>query len=209
MVFEDAEVGIQAAEGRRHVRRRDHDHESCSGSLGRRARMRSSRISEISTLLGCCSDWTRPASLSRMDSVVEWIGLMSQLRIVLVMIDPPSTFGNATAWWFYVLLKGLRARGHHVTAFAACPQPDDLARLQALFPAPTYDLRLYPVPSRSGWHFQWQRRARPYSFLFSEELLNDLNGTLALGLRRAPPRADLVLALVGNRPCRKKFGQCS
>lgn len=106
---------------------------------------------------------------------------MSQLRIVLVMIDPPLPFGNATARGFYVLLKGLVARGHHVTAFAACHQPDDLARARALFPAPTYDLRLYPVPSRSGWHFQWQRFARPYSFLFSEELLNDLHGTLALG----------------------------
>ena len=51
---------------------------------------------------------------------------MAPLRIVLVMIEPPLPFGNAAARWYYVLLRGLVARGHRVTAFAACSKPGEI-----------------------------------------------------------------------------------
>ena len=76
---------------------------------------------------------------------------MPPLRIALVLIEPPLPFGNAAARWFYVLLKGLVERGNRVTAFAACSKPEDIAKGQALFPAPSFDLRLYPFPARTGW----------------------------------------------------------
>src|SRR3982751_6629935 len=75
---------------------------------------------------------------------------MRPLRIVLVMIEPPLPFGNAAARWFYVLLKGLVERGHHVTALAACSKPAEMEQARGLFPAPGYDLRLFPFPSREG-----------------------------------------------------------
>lgn len=106
---------------------------------------------------------------------------MAPLRIVLVLIEPPLPFGNAAARWFYVLLKGLVERGHRVTAFAACSKPDDLAKAAALFPAPAFDLRLYPFPVRSGWRAKWQTVLRPFSYMFSDDLRRDLTATLAQG----------------------------
>ena len=92
---------------------------------------------------------------------------MNGLRIVVVMVEPPLPFGDATARWFYVLLKGLVERGHRVTAFATCSKPDDVARAAALFPAPLYDLRCYPNPIRRGLTAKWETWRRPYSYMFS------------------------------------------
>ncbi|MFI4874565.1 MAG: glycosyltransferase family 4 protein [Blastopirellula sp. JB062] len=101
------------------------------------------------------------------------------LRIVLVMLEPPLPFGNAAGRWFYALLKGLVARGHDVTAFAACSNEEDIARSQDLFPAPQYDLRLFSFPPRSGWFAKWQTIKRPYSYMFSPELIRSLNERIA------------------------------
>src|SRR4051812_11044446 len=106
---------------------------------------------------------------------------MRPLRIVLVMIEPPLPFGNAAARWFYVLVKGLVARGHRVTAFAACSKPEELARARTLFPAPEYDLRLYPFPERTGWRSKRDTALRPFSYMFGADLRHDLEGVLADG----------------------------
>jgi polysaccharide biosynthesis protein PslH len=103
---------------------------------------------------------------------------MPSLRIVLVMIEPPLPFGNAAARWFYVLLKGLVERGHRVTAYAACGKPDDLDRARDLFPAPAYDLRLYPFPLRIGWRAKLETAARPFSYMFGPDLRRDLRAAL-------------------------------
>ena len=106
---------------------------------------------------------------------------MPPLRILLVMIEPPLPFGNAAARWFYVLLKGLVERGHRVTAFAACSNPADIPKSRALFPAPQYDLRLYPFPTRRGLGAKLATLRRPYSYMFSDELKADLETELAAG----------------------------
>jgi glycosyltransferase involved in cell wall biosynthesis len=106
---------------------------------------------------------------------------MAPLRIVLAMIEPPLPFGNAAARWYYVLLKGLVARGHRVTAFAACSKPDEIPKTQALFPAPEYDLRLHPVPIRRGWRARLETWRRPFSYMFSGDLARDLDSALAAG----------------------------
>jgi glycosyltransferase involved in cell wall biosynthesis len=104
---------------------------------------------------------------------------MNGLRIVVVMVEPPLPFGDATARWFYVLLKGLVERGHRVTAFATCSKPDDMARAATLFPAPEYDLRCYPNPRRRGLYAKWETWRRPYSYMFSAELRQALEVELA------------------------------
>ena len=103
------------------------------------------------------------------------------MRIVVAMIEPPLPFGNAAARWFYVLLRGLVAQGHQVTAFAACHNPADLAKARELFPAPQYDLRLYPYPERRGLLAKIETWRRPYSYMFSRELKHDLEAELARG----------------------------
>ena len=75
---------------------------------------------------------------------------MKPLKVVLVMIDPPSPFGNAAARGYYVLLKGLVDRGHRVTAFATSSDPADSLEALRQFPSPEYDLRIFPVPPPIG-----------------------------------------------------------
>lgn len=95
------------------------------------------------------------------------------------MLEPPLPFGNASARWLYVLLKGLVERGHHVTTFAICRKSEDIEKTQALFPSPEYDLRCYPHPRRYGLMTKIETIQRPYSYLFSPELLQDLDVELA------------------------------
>ena len=72
--------------------------------------------------------------------------VMSPLRIVLLMIEPPLPFGNAAARWFYVLLRGLVERGHNVTAFATCSKPEEMARaLETISPSTPPVPTLFPT----------------------------------------------------------------
>ena len=104
-----------------------------------------------------------------------------RLRIVLVMIEPPDPFGSAASRWFYVLVRELVARGHRLTAFAACSKVAEMDRCRALFPASDYDLRLYPLPTRSGPRAKLATVLRPYSYMFSAELRAGLDAELAAG----------------------------
>jgi len=106
---------------------------------------------------------------------------MTPLRIVIVFLEAPAPFGSAAARWFAVLLKELVARGHRVTAFAACSKSNEMADARAAFPAPEYDLRLYSFPERKGLRAKFETLRRPYSNMFSAELKRDLEAELARG----------------------------
>ena len=106
---------------------------------------------------------------------------MKPLRIVLVMIEAPIPFGSAASRWFYVLYRELVARGHHVTAYAACSKQSEMETARSLFPAPKFDLRLYPVRTRSGLRSQLHTLRRPLSFMFSVEMKTDLGNELKRG----------------------------
>ncbi len=102
-------------------------------------------------------------------------------RIVMLLPDPPLPFGNAAARWFYVLLRGLVARGHSVTALAASADPADTGKVQALFPAPDYDVRLFPYAPRRGLWSKVDTLRRPLGYLYGPELRRDLAAELARG----------------------------
>jgi polysaccharide biosynthesis protein PslH len=106
---------------------------------------------------------------------------MAPRRVVIAMIEPPLPFGNAAARWYYVLLKGLVERGHDVTAFAACSKSREIDEARSLFPAPDYDLRLYPIPTEGGLASKWRTLRQPYSYMFGPELRRDLDAELARG----------------------------
>ena len=103
------------------------------------------------------------------------------LRIVLVMIEAPVPFGNAASRWYYVLLRELVSRGHHVTVFAACTKAAEIEEARRLFPAPEYDLRLYPIEPRAGLRAKLNSWRRPFSYMFSDDFHRDLQATLASG----------------------------
>ena len=105
---------------------------------------------------------------------------MRPLRIVLVMRQPPLPFGGAAARWHYVLLRGLVARGHRVTAFAACGLPGG-DPTHGLFSNPPYDLRVYPHPTRTGWLRKLEAARRPHAYVFSPALHRDLSRVLGGG----------------------------
>jgi glycosyltransferase involved in cell wall biosynthesis len=107
--------------------------------------------------------------------------LKTSLRIILVLIEPPLPFGNAAARWFYVVLRELVERGFDVTAFATGHRQDELDQAAKLFPSPKYDLRLYPVPRRSGLKAKIETLRKPYSFMFSDEFKRDLKKELDRG----------------------------
>jgi polysaccharide biosynthesis protein PslH len=104
---------------------------------------------------------------------------MKVLNILLVMLEPPLPFGNPASRWYYVLLKGLVEQGHRVTAIASCSQAEDAAKAEALFPAPEYNLRCYPVVKRSGFRAKLATIQQPYSYMFSPSLRQDLAIALA------------------------------
>jgi polysaccharide biosynthesis protein PslH len=102
------------------------------------------------------------------------------MRILLVLNSPPLPFGTADARWYYVLLKELVARGHQVTAFAVCSNSADIAKSQAIFPAPDYDLRCYPiVPGKTGLAAKIATFREPYAYIFSADFRRDLAIELA------------------------------
>jgi polysaccharide biosynthesis protein PslH len=100
---------------------------------------------------------------------------------VIVFLEAPVPFGNAAARWYYVLLRELVARGHRVTAFAACSKLREIDEARKLFPAPEYDLRPYLFPVRAGLSAKFETLRRPYSYMFSDELKRDLEAELARG----------------------------
>jgi glycosyltransferase involved in cell wall biosynthesis len=103
------------------------------------------------------------------------------MRIILLMIEPPLPFGNAAGRWYYVLLRGLVARGHDVTALASCSNPSDATEAAKLFPPGEFDLRCYPTRSRSSLSEKLQSFLRPMSYLFSSDLRRGLREEVARG----------------------------
>ncbi|MEH1899534.1 MAG: glycosyltransferase family 4 protein [Nostoc sp.] len=99
---------------------------------------------------------------------------MKLLRILLVMPVPPLPFGSAVARWFYVLFKGLVEHGHSVTAFVACKKLEEIAEVNTLFPKTDYDLRCYLILNKQGIIAKAETLQRPYSYVFSSELQQDL-----------------------------------
>lgn len=99
-------------------------------------------------------------------------------RIILVLASPPLPFGKADSHWYYVLLKELVARGHHVSAFVACETRQELEQTQALFPAPDYEIYcdLFQAPRWSG---KLRSLRRPYSYMFSPAFRQALAKRLA------------------------------
>lgn len=93
------------------------------------------------------------------------------------MIEPPLPFGGAAARWYYVLYTELLNRGHEVIAFAACSKIDEFEKAKNLFPS----LHLYMFPKRKGYFHKIKTLLRPYSYMFSSEMLNDVQNEILKG----------------------------
>ena len=106
------------------------------------------------------------------------------MRLVMVFPDPPLPFGDAAARIYYVLVKGHVQNGHRVIVFCGSSKPEQHARqLAEVFPSDRYDIRLYPHQGRRSGALAGKLMtiARPFSYMFSEELRRDLDAELARG----------------------------
>jgi glycosyltransferase involved in cell wall biosynthesis len=103
---------------------------------------------------------------------------LKSLRIVLVLTAPPLPFGSAAGRWFYVLLRGLTARGHRVTAFAPCRDALEIADAKRIFPEPNYSLRCFEYSRRGYLASKVAAFRRPQSYLHSRELANAVDREL-------------------------------
>lgn len=103
---------------------------------------------------------------------------MSSLRIILVLLEPPLPFGNPAARWYYALLKGLVQRGHRVTTLVSCSDLGEAWQARRLFPDTQYDIHYYPTCDQRGWRAALRTLRRPYSYLFNEDLKQNLAALL-------------------------------
>jgi len=104
------------------------------------------------------------------------------VRIVVVTIEPPDPFGNAASRWFYVLFRGLVARGHDVTMLSSCSDATSRARAEELFQRPDYDLRCFPIEAEGFFASKLHSAREPFSYVFSKAMRAELNRLLDQGL---------------------------
>jgi glycosyltransferase involved in cell wall biosynthesis len=106
---------------------------------------------------------------------------MRSRRILVVLPDAPLPFGNAGARWYSVLVKELSARGHRVTAYAACHDEQEIESTKQMFPAPEYDTRCYLRADRHGLGGKLESFRRPHSYMFSPTMKRELREAMAEG----------------------------
>lgn len=95
------------------------------------------------------------------------------------MLEPPSPFGGAAGRWYYVLYKELVKRNYDVQAFAACSSIEHMNETRKIFPEQS--LRLYPFPKRNGFMKKIVTLFRPYSYMFDEKMISDIDVELKKG----------------------------
>lgn len=98
----------------------------------------------------------------------------SQLKILLVLIEPPLPFGNAASRWFFVLYNELRRRGHKVTTLVASGVEKDIAQAIKEFPQPEHDFHIFPFASRTSPLSRFKNYFSPHSYKFSSDFLKKL-----------------------------------
>ncbi len=103
-------------------------------------------------------------------------------RVVVAIMEPPAPLGGAAARWYHVLLRGLVARGHDVTAIAACTRPNDARQLDGRAPSTDYDLRCFPPRPETGLRAKLRTLRRPLSYVFSEDAARELHAASARGV---------------------------
>ena len=105
---------------------------------------------------------------------------MKSLRILLVLTAPPLPFGSAAGRWFYVMLRGLPARGHRVTTFVPCADRQEMEAVREHFPSPQYDVRCFEYARPGKIRSKLAAYRRPQSYIFSRDFQEALDRELAI-----------------------------
>jgi glycosyltransferase involved in cell wall biosynthesis len=99
---------------------------------------------------------------------------MKPFRLLLAFSDPPLPNGSAPARNYCVLLRGLVARGHKVTAWVSYDSEADLRACATLFPGHSYDVRFFPRERAAGLRSKIRTLTDPHGFVYSSAFRADL-----------------------------------
>ncbi len=94
-------------------------------------------------------------------------------KIILITLEAPIPFGGAAARWYYILLTELLKRGHDVSVFSAVSKKEDIQKIKEAFP--NTNIKAFEFPKRSGLKAKVETLLKPYSYMFSNELQQEIN----------------------------------
>ena len=93
---------------------------------------------------------------------------MKELKILMILIEPPLPFGNAGSRWFHVLLNGLDRRGHHVDLFVVSGVPSDIEKAKKIFAA-RKNFFIFPFGKNKGFFDKLKTLLFPHRYIFNAD----------------------------------------
>ena len=106
---------------------------------------------------------------------------MRSLRILIGSDQAPLPEGSAAGRCCFALIEGLAAKGHRVTAIAACQSDDEAQAIRACFRAPGSDVRCFIAAPRSKLASKMGTLRRPHSYPFSQAAVHEWRAECARG----------------------------
>lgn len=88
--------------------------------------------------------------------------------------EPPDPFGNAAGRWYFVLAKGLSARGHRVRWLSSFRDEISAERARAALSGTDVLLKVYPYQRRHWLKQKALTIRRPYSYFVSDDFRRDM-----------------------------------
>ena len=93
---------------------------------------------------------------------------LKELKILMILIEPPLPFGNAGSRWFHVLIKGLDRRGHKVDVFVVSGVPSDIDKANKIFAA-RRNFFIFPFGKNKGYWDNLKTLLLPHRYIFNAE----------------------------------------
>jgi polysaccharide biosynthesis protein PslH len=109
---------------------------------------------------------------------------MSRGRVLVVTLNEPFPFGQASGRWCHALLKGLAARGYDVRCLSASAHETWAHASSAMFKGTGVRLSFYPshvAHQQNRWARRWRTFLQPFSYTLTETLRRDLDVAIRQG----------------------------
>lgn len=99
---------------------------------------------------------------------------LKELKILLILIEPPLPFGNAGSRWFHVLLNGLDRRGHKVDVFVVSGVASDIEKAKTIF-ANRKNFFIFPFGKNKSYFDKLKTLLFPHRYIFNEDARKKFN----------------------------------
>ena len=95
---------------------------------------------------------------------------LKELKILMILIEPPLPFGNAGSRWFHVLIKGLDRRGHKVDVFVVSGVSTDIEKAKKIFAA-RKNFFIFPFGKNKNYLDKLKTLFLPHRYIYNVEAL--------------------------------------